>query len=81
MELVTAAPLAIGMPGIPELVVIMLIALLLFGRRLPDVMRSVGKSVVEFKKGIRGIEDDVEEASSPKSELKPPSSTESGSSS
>jgi sec-independent protein translocase protein TatA len=42
------------------LIVILIIALLLFGKRLPDVARSLGKGIVEFKKGVRGIEDDVE---------------------
>lgn len=51
-----------GMPGPLEIFVIALIVLLLFGNRLPSVMRSMGKGIVEFKKGIKGIEDDVEEA-------------------
>ena len=38
------------------------IAFLLFGNRLPSMMRSLGRSVVEFKKGVAGIEDDLEEA-------------------
>ena len=38
--------------GPMELVVILAVALLLFGKRLPDVMRSLGKSVTEFKKGV-----------------------------
>jgi sec-independent protein translocase protein TatA len=41
-------------------VVLALVAFLLFGNRLPTVMRSLGKGVVEFKKGIEGIEDDVD---------------------
>ncbi len=51
-----------GMPGHFELIIIAAIALLLFGNRLPSVMRSVGRSIVEFKKGIQGIEDDVNDA-------------------
>jgi sec-independent protein translocase protein TatA len=35
------------------------IVFLLFGNRLPSVMRSLGQGVVEFKKGLQGIEDDV----------------------
>jgi sec-independent protein translocase protein TatA len=42
--------------------VLAIIALLLFGNRLPSVMRSLGRSVVEFKKGVSGIEDDIDEA-------------------
>jgi sec-independent protein translocase protein TatA len=39
--------------------IIAVIVLLLFGNRLPSVMRSLGQGVVEFKKGLQGIEDDV----------------------
>jgi sec-independent protein translocase protein TatA len=47
-----------------ELIVIGSIAVLLFGSRLPNVARSMGKSVTEFKKGIRGIEEDMDVTSS-----------------
>jgi sec-independent protein translocase protein TatA len=47
-----------------ELIVIGSIAVLLFGSRLPSVARSMGKSVTEFKKGIRGIEEDMDTSSS-----------------
>ncbi|MEX2138302.1 MAG: twin-arginine translocase TatA/TatE family subunit [Pirellulales bacterium] len=46
-----------------ELIVIGSIAVLLFGSRLPSVARSMGKSVTEFKKGIRGIEEDMDTTS------------------
>lgn len=45
--------LAIGVPGPFELIVIALIVLLLFGKRLPGLMNSLGRSVVEFKKGVK----------------------------
>ena len=48
--------------GPMEIVIILFIALLIFGRRLPEVGRSLGKSLVEFKKGMRGIEDEVNKA-------------------
>jgi sec-independent protein translocase protein TatA len=51
-----------GMPGPLEMIIIAAIILLLFGNRLPSVMRSLGRGVVEFKKGIQGIEDEVEKA-------------------
>jgi sec-independent protein translocase protein TatA len=53
--------LAFGMPGSWEWILILLVALLIFGRRLPDVARSVGKSIVEFKKGIRDVKDDIDD--------------------
>ena len=46
--------------GLPEMIVVGIIALLLFGKKLPEVARSLGKGVVEFKKGLRGIEDDLD---------------------
>lgn len=42
-----------------ELMVLGVIALLLFGKRLPEVARSLGKGLTEFKKGMRGIEDEM----------------------
>ena len=46
--------------GTTELLIIGFIVLILFGSRLPTVMRSLGQGVVEFKKGVQGIEDDKE---------------------
>ena len=51
--------------SMPEMVVVMVVAVLLFGKRLPEVGRSLGKGIVEFKKGLRGIESEFEAASSP----------------
>ena len=59
------APLAFGVPGPTEMIVIAAVVLLLFGNRLPGAMRSLGRSVVEFKKGIQGVEDDVDNAGKP----------------
>ena len=42
--------------GLPEMIVVMGVAVLLFGSRLPEVGRSLGKGLIEFKKGLRGIE-------------------------
>ena len=51
--------LAFGLPGGWEWIVLLIIGLLVFGRRLPEVGRSVGRSIVEFKKGIKGIEQEI----------------------
>ncbi len=56
-------PLAyFGMPGPFEMMIVAAIVLLLFGNRLPSVMRSMGRGIVEFKKGVSGIEDDIDDA-------------------
>jgi sec-independent protein translocase protein TatA len=43
-----------------HILVVLIIGILLFGKRLPEVGRSLGKGIVEFKKGLRGLEDEVE---------------------
>ena len=43
--------------GPMEMVIVGIIALLLFGKRLPEVAKGLGKSIVEFKKGMGGVED------------------------
>lgn len=45
-----------------EMMIVLVIAVLLFGSRLPSVARSLGKSFMEFKRGVRGIEDEFNEA-------------------
>jgi len=50
--------------GPVEWIVILALGLLLFGKRLPEVGKSLGKGIVEFKKGLKGVEDEVEERSS-----------------
>jgi sec-independent protein translocase protein TatA len=44
--------------GTVELIIVAAVILLLFGSRLPSVMRSLGQGIVEFKRGVQGIEDD-----------------------
>lgn len=46
--------------GATEMIVLLIIGVLLFGRKLPEVGRYLGKGIVEFKKGIRGLEDEID---------------------
>lgn len=49
--------------GTPEILVLLVLGVLLFGRKLPEVGRYLGKGIVEFKKGMKGLEDDFEGSS------------------
>lgn len=49
--------------GAPELIIIGIVMLLLFGRRLPEVGRSLGQGIVSFKKGLREVEDEIDQQS------------------
>src|SRR5438128_1705094 len=46
-----------------EIILLLVIGVLLFGKRLPEVARSAGKIFVEFKKGIKGLEDEADTTS------------------
>lgn len=45
-------------PG--QIIVILLILLLLFGaKRIPDLMKGLGKGIKEYKKAVKGVEDEL----------------------
>jgi sec-independent protein translocase protein TatA len=46
--------------GPQEIVILLIIGVLLFGRKLPEVGRYLGKGIVEFKKGMKGLEDEID---------------------
>jgi sec-independent protein translocase protein TatA len=50
--------------GAQEMLILLIIGVLLFGRKLPEVGRYLGKGIVEFKKGIKGLEDEYDASAS-----------------
>ncbi len=54
--------LGFGFPGGYEWIILLILGLLIFGRRLPEVGRSLGKSIVEFKKGMKEVKTDINDA-------------------
>jgi len=59
-----------SLPGGTEMLIILVVALLLFGNRLPQVARSLGKSLNEFRRGMQGLEQELKSAMN---ETPPPS--------
>jgi sec-independent protein translocase protein TatA len=49
----------LGLGG-QEMIILLILGVLLFGRKLPEVGRYLGKGIVEFKKGIKGLEDEYD---------------------
>ena len=57
-SLLQAPVMAFFTPGPMEMLIIGIVAVLLFGKRLPEVGRSLGKGLVEFKRGMNGVQDE-----------------------
>lgn len=57
-----SALLAFWSPGPSEMMVLAAVALLLYGGKLPEVARSWGKSFAEFRRGLSGIQNDINDA-------------------
>jgi TatA/E family protein of Tat protein translocase len=55
------APLCYLLPGYSEILILLVIGLLLFGRRLPEVGRSLGRTMAEFRRGLHGLRQQVEQ--------------------
>jgi TatA/E family protein of Tat protein translocase len=56
--------------GLGEILVVLVVALLVFGGRLPQIGRSLGRGLVEFKKGLSGVAAEVEAPEKPAEEKK-----------
>ncbi len=53
--------LFLGNLGTGEIIIIAIVVLLLFGgRKIPELMKGLGKGIKNFKEGVKGIEDDIE---------------------
>ena len=50
-----------GLPGGYEWIILLILGLLVFGRRLPEVGRSLGRGIVEFKRGVKGLDMDIDD--------------------
>lgn len=65
MNCIGSCFIGFGMPGIPEMMIFLLVVLVLFGgAKLPSLMRNLGRSANEFKRGMNetGDEDEGEKA-------------------
>ncbi len=49
-----------GLLAPQHMLVLLIILILIFGKKLPEIARSLGKGVVEFKKGLKGLEDEIQ---------------------
>lgn len=53
--------LFLGNLGTGEIIIIAIVVLLLFGgKKIPELMKGLGKGIKNFKEGVKGIEDDIE---------------------
>ncbi len=63
--------LLFGTLGATEIIIIALIVLLLFGgKKIPELMKGIGKGVKSFKDGMKGVEEDIKQDSDNGSSLK-----------
>lgn len=62
----------LGNIGPWQIALVAVIGLIIFGKRLPEVGKSLGKGIVEFKKGLQGLNDEIESAGKDTKKLEDP---------
>lgn len=59
----------ISMPGGWEWIVIGIIVFIVFGKKLPNTMKSLGRSFANFRQGLRGVEEEIKDVKEIKSDI------------
>ncbi len=63
----------LGGVGIFEIMLILVVALLVFGNRLPEIAKQIGKGYLDFRKGLKNLEDEIEYTEATPVRRNPPS--------
>jgi sec-independent protein translocase protein TatA len=67
----------LGGLGAPEIILIALIVLLIFGgKKIPELMKGMGKGIKSFKEGMKGMEDEINNPGQPAKEPEKPKSSD-----
>lgn len=54
----------LGSLGTWDMVILLVLGLVIFGGRLPEVGKNLGRGIIEFKKGLKSVEEEIETGSS-----------------
>jgi sec-independent protein translocase protein TatA len=70
------SPMLLGMLNTPEIILILVLALVLFGaKKLPELARGLGHGIKEFKKATRDVQDELHSAMNTEPPIPPPQSS------
>lgn len=59
----------ISMPGGWEWIVIGIIVFIVFGKKLPNIMKSLGKAFANFRQGLKGVEEEIKDVKEIKNDI------------